>query len=542
MKKIFVSYRREDSQYVTGRITDHLGEKFGNDFFFKDVDSIPFGEDFRAAIAAAISESSLLLAIIGPNWMAVDATGKRRIDAPNDYVRSELQAAIERKIPIIPVLVDHAKMPTAESLPKDLREIIFLNALPIRPDPDFKPDVERLASQLEKQFGRLRRRTVMVTLAATGSGLLLAGFAVSSIWKSRFPEPVPQVSTKLRVGLKQWVGYTPLAVAHGLKLFPEQIDVEYRNVSSVEEMNTRLVNGEIDISLSLVESHVRAAETYQHDTANENRPVVILKLDTSRGADGIIALNEITDITQLGLSPNGEERPFLYQHHDVSHFLFLYLCKSAGLQWRDLKNYADDRNPEAAAELFARPVDTKYFAAGTYEPHLTMLRETVEGAHIIIDSDSEGVSGLVVDVMVTKKKFLDENRNAILALLKGWFAAIAILNDRTNSKYADAMRFACLFNGTPQDGKPWSVETWMQNKPCEETEYDKYVVGLTGKTGQSSPWPDRKENIDFFRRSDHARSRFDVVFGKCMELRQGRNLSDLEAVKFDGSMDVFFKE
>ena len=255
MSKIFVSYRREDSQNITGRITDHLAERFGSDHFFKDVDSIPLGEDFRSVIADALGDCSLLLAIIGPDWMAQDSNGHRRIDDPNDYVRSELRSAIESNIPVIPVLVDNCRMPDAESLPEDLRAISFKNAVLIRPDPDFRNDVDRLANHLAQRLnlvpaGAFRRRTIV---AGVVTMLLILFVVVASNFFVGKPRnvPVTPIATrpKLRIGLKQWVGYTPLAVARELGLIPPGIEVDFRNVESVEEMNTKLVNGEIDIAL-----------------------------------------------------------------------------------------------------------------------------------------------------------------------------------------------------------------------------------------------------------------------------------------------------
>jgi hypothetical protein len=44
---IFISYRRDDSADVAGRIYDRLVDSFGEDLVFKDVDNIPFGMDFK---------------------------------------------------------------------------------------------------------------------------------------------------------------------------------------------------------------------------------------------------------------------------------------------------------------------------------------------------------------------------------------------------------------------------------------------------------------------------------------------------------------
>ena len=104
---IFISYRREDSADISGRINDRLVERFGKNAVFKDVDSIPIGRDFRRHLQEAVGRCDALLVIIGKQWCdATDEHGKRRLDDPRDHLRIEIETALERgDIPVIPVLV-----------------------------------------------------------------------------------------------------------------------------------------------------------------------------------------------------------------------------------------------------------------------------------------------------------------------------------------------------------------------------------------------------------------------------------------------------
>src|SRR5262245_35720658 len=106
MRKLFISYRREDSQHITGRIYDRLVQEFGQPNVFKDVDSIPLGSDFRQVLNEAVSQCDALVAVIGESWLQVpDRAGKKRLDSKNDFIRVEIEAALERGIPVIPVVV-----------------------------------------------------------------------------------------------------------------------------------------------------------------------------------------------------------------------------------------------------------------------------------------------------------------------------------------------------------------------------------------------------------------------------------------------------
>ena len=147
---VFISYRRSDSDHVAGRIYDRLVGDFGKSSVFKDVDSIPFGLDFKEYLDEKVGECNALLAIIGDRWLdARDATGKRRLDDPTDFVRIEIESALMRKIPVIPLLISGALLPSEEELPLSLRKLVYRNGIAIRPDPDFHRDMDRLISALK---------------------------------------------------------------------------------------------------------------------------------------------------------------------------------------------------------------------------------------------------------------------------------------------------------------------------------------------------------------------------------------------------------
>jgi hypothetical protein len=148
---IFISYRRTDSADIVGRIYDRLVQQLGRNSIFKDVDSIPLGIDFKSYLDKTISECNVLLAVIGDRWLeTTDATGKRRLEDPDDFVRIEIASALEQGIPVIPLLVRGARMPEEEDLPTELKQLVYRNGIPIRPDPDFHRDMDRLISALEE--------------------------------------------------------------------------------------------------------------------------------------------------------------------------------------------------------------------------------------------------------------------------------------------------------------------------------------------------------------------------------------------------------
>ncbi len=146
----FISYRRYDSADVVGRIYDRLSARYGDATIFKDVDNIPIGVDFRKVIEEAVSRCVVMLVVIGRDWIdLVDEQGQRRIEDPRDFVRLEIEAALQRDIPIIPLVVRNGSMPKAEELPPSIQDLAFRNGLEIRSDPDFNQDIEKLYDYLD---------------------------------------------------------------------------------------------------------------------------------------------------------------------------------------------------------------------------------------------------------------------------------------------------------------------------------------------------------------------------------------------------------
>ena len=194
MGKIFISYRRADSQFVTDRIYEHLARHFSRKSLFKDVDNIPPGVDFRTHVDQAVARSAVMLAIIGPDWLSVkDAAGKRRLDNPVNSVYVELSSALRLQRPIVPVLVGGARMPTADELPPALEPLAYINAVPMRSDPDFAGDIARLRRALEPIAGRGVRR--WITRAAVA--VVAFGAAVAVVW---YALGLPSPATFVREG------------------------------------------------------------------------------------------------------------------------------------------------------------------------------------------------------------------------------------------------------------------------------------------------------------------------------------------------------
>ncbi|MGB7251469.1 MAG: toll/interleukin-1 receptor domain-containing protein [Phormidesmis sp.] len=148
---IFISYRRSDSDYVTGHIYERLRSHFGQSGVFRDVVSIPSGVDYRDYLNQAVSGCQVLIAIIGDTWL--ETLHQRFTQGEPDWVRIEIEAALKRAMPVIPVLIRGAGMPKESELPDELKALAYRNFTQIRPALDFDNDVDRLIRRLEEIVG-----------------------------------------------------------------------------------------------------------------------------------------------------------------------------------------------------------------------------------------------------------------------------------------------------------------------------------------------------------------------------------------------------
>ena len=156
MDKIFISYRREDSEGFARSLFQSLVAHFGKDHVFMDVEAIGLGMDFVEAIDKSLADCGVLLVLMGKDWAhCSDSDGTRRLEKPDDFVRIEVAKAIKRKVPVIPVLVKGAPMPKPEELPEELRTLTRRQALELRHE-RWDSDVDHLSLSLEKLLGLKR--------------------------------------------------------------------------------------------------------------------------------------------------------------------------------------------------------------------------------------------------------------------------------------------------------------------------------------------------------------------------------------------------
>ena len=149
MGKIFVNYRRDDSRADSRQIVEILRKSFGPKNIFFDVASLDKGSRFDLAIDQAVARCDAMVVVIGEQWLSLqNDEGKQRLFEEEDFIRYEIERALHRNKPILPLLLDGTPMPKVEELPPSLRELALWNGAPVAHE-TFTNDVEQAAQRLK---------------------------------------------------------------------------------------------------------------------------------------------------------------------------------------------------------------------------------------------------------------------------------------------------------------------------------------------------------------------------------------------------------
>jgi serine/threonine protein kinase/tetratricopeptide (TPR) repeat protein len=220
--RIFISYRRQDSTAITGRLYDRLVMAFGAENIFKDVDNIPPGADFKQVLEQQVTACDVALIMIGQKWINAANEQGRRLEDSSDFVRIEVEAALgmSNKL-VVPVLVDDAEMPEERLLPPTMKNLLYRNAAQVRNDPDFNRDAEWLIKQIHNAFEYTQNiRKIAWRIPAIVASLLIAIAIIYGLWGILNPSPL--LCDVAVVGQDE----TMILIAHPERIAGEERDVQ----------------------------------------------------------------------------------------------------------------------------------------------------------------------------------------------------------------------------------------------------------------------------------------------------------------------------
>lgn len=150
--RIFISYRRNDSEFQAHAIYKVLTERFGSEVFI-DVDDIPAGVDFPTFLRDKVDHCDVVIALMGHHWMGTSAKAKSRLHESEDFVRIEIESSLKLGTPIVPVRLGDVPIPPQSELPESVRDLFNLHVIQLHAR-TFDRDVTRLVSEVEDTLSR----------------------------------------------------------------------------------------------------------------------------------------------------------------------------------------------------------------------------------------------------------------------------------------------------------------------------------------------------------------------------------------------------
>jgi TonB family protein len=176
---IFISYRRKDDPYAARGINDALVKQFGRENVYFDLDALLAGLDWREQIDRMVAQCDVMLVVIGDRWIQPDETGRSRLESADDLVRVEVSSALTRNIPVIPVLVGNADIPSEDVLPDDLTSLHYRQYVEVRATSRFNAEIQTLIRNIRAVVPQVPSPTRRLELGHWKKAIVSAAGAVA---------------------------------------------------------------------------------------------------------------------------------------------------------------------------------------------------------------------------------------------------------------------------------------------------------------------------------------------------------------------------
>lgn len=242
-------------------------------------------------------------------------------------------------------------------------------------------------------------------------GIVVVAAVVYLSLKGRSPDSSDSLN-KYTIGIVTWVGYGPLYVAQEKGFFKDEgLKIDIKIMDGAGEREAAYLSGSLDLFPNTPDAFVIFA-------TQGAKGKIVMPMDESAGADGVIAKKEIQTIADLKGKKVG------FQSGITSHFFLLYLLDQAGLSGSDVKQENLGAG-EAGAAFAAGNLD----AAVTWEPWLTKANEMPEGKLLKTSKDTPG---LLADVLMASDDMINQHRSDLQGFMRAWFKAVDYLKEEEN--------------------------------------------------------------------------------------------------------------
>ena len=253
--------------------------------------------------------------------------------------------------------------------------------------------------------------------------LVCFGFGMFGITETAGAE-----SAKVKLGVQPWLGYGPWWIAEKNGYFEKRgLDVKVINFTWDQDMGAALAAGQLDV--------IAAATNFVISMRNQGIDLQgFILLDASFEADAILAPKSVKSIKDL------KGKSIAYEYGATSDLLLNYALREHGMTKDDIKPV-----PMAAADAGLALISGRVDIAVTYEPYISAALREGKNYHSLYTSAER--PGLISDLAVAERSYIEKNPDIIKALTLAWDDAVTFLNNNP----ADGGKIIADAVGSPMD-------------------------------------------------------------------------------------------
>lgn len=209
----------------------------------------------------------------------------------------------------------------------------------------------------------------------------------------------------LRIGTNVWPGYEPLYLARELGYLPQD-KIKLVEFSSTSQVMQSFRNNLIDAACMTLDESLLLLQSGEDIR-------IILVMDISNGADAVIAKPEIKQLSDIAGKRVGVEKSAL------GAYMLSRTLELAGLAWHQIN--VVPVNIDGHESYYKQD---KIDIVVTFEPVKSRLIK--KGAEVLLDSAK--LNNEIVDIMVIRKSFYEENETSVDMLIDAWYRALDKIN------------------------------------------------------------------------------------------------------------------
>ena len=229
--------------------------------------------------------------------------------------------------------------------------------------------------------------------------VIAAGFALGTMIAG-----TAHAANPIKIAFPTWVGDGPFFLAQEKGYFKDQgVDVELQIMEDSKFIFTALAAGQVD-------GVVPTPNTLLLNVKPDSNVIMVMAVDDSRGADGILAHKNISSLTDL----KGKHVAFM--EGSSPEFYLSYNLKRIGMSVDDVI-----KENMTAADAGAAFVANRVDAAVTWEPWLTRGKATEFGKVLI---DTSETPGIIIDTLAFRKQIIETRGDDIRKIIRAYNQAM----------------------------------------------------------------------------------------------------------------------